>query len=120
LDRIEYIRLVTESASCINPDELRTAVFVLEKHFPNLRGIKVTLQPTDIKCMVKHSLVDDIMLISSFKLLENMLLSNKRLEVEGRGAANHECLMKSWFGATKRWYAVRLAMRSLSSSRFDD
>jgi hypothetical protein len=80
----------------------------------------VTLQPADIKCTVKHSLAGDIMLISSFKLLENMLLSNKRLEIEGRGAVNHEHLMKSWFDATKRWPVVRSAMRSLSSSRFDD
>jgi hypothetical protein len=49
-----------------------------------------------------------------------MLLSNKRLEIEGRGAVNHEHLMKSWFDATKRWPVVRSAMRSLSSSRFDD
>jgi hypothetical protein len=70
--------------------------------------------------MVKHSLAGDIMLISSFRILENMLLSNKRLEVEGRWAVNHEHLMKSWLEVTKRWPVVRSAMRSLSSSRFDD
>jgi hypothetical protein len=57
-----------------------------------------------------------MMLVSCFKVLENMLFSGERLEVEGLGDSNHECLERYWRDLTNRWYIVRSAVRSLSSS----
>jgi hypothetical protein len=74
----------------------------------------VSMQPTTIKCKAKHGFYDDSTLIVCFKKLENMLISNERLEIEGLKGPNHEHLEEHWRDVSKRWHFARPCAHSES------